>query len=120
MVASMTNLPAYLALLRAMTLVAAALVTLAACGGVAYTYDPQTRQVTNMKRFSSMEAGTYDAIDAPLRNEIGGRRPPGGHKTWAGFWRTRIGWWREYKDAHYEEYFFRKRRELGLSGFERP
>ena len=56
----------------------------------------------------------YDSIDLALKEELRGRHPSGGSKTWREYWEARIAAWRRYNNVDYENYFYRHRKELGL------
>jgi hypothetical protein len=95
-------------------------VMLSGCGGVVYRVDPQTRESTVIRRFSHQEDLIYESIDSSLADERAGKRPSGGMKTWRQYWRASILAWRRHVHPQYEEYFFRRRAQIGLTSIERP
>ncbi len=95
--------------------IVSAMLAFAGCGGVVYTYDPQTREITNVRRLSRADDFIYESIDSHLSVEKRGVKPPGGHTSWATFWQARIRYWRESADSGYETYYRRRRSEMQLS-----
>ena len=91
-----------------------ALVSLTACSGVVYEYNPATQKVVEKARPSSWDQLIYSSIDSHLSDEMQGRRPSGGKKNWDEFWRASISMWRSQRSPQYEEYLLRRRKELGL------
>ena len=93
---------------------------LASCGGgVEYALDPKTHRITSVRHFSSEKEIIYHSIDSALADEMQHRRPSGGVKTWREYWQNSISAWRQYKNFEYENYLYRRRRELGLKELER-
>jgi hypothetical protein len=53
-------------------------------------------------------------IDLGLVEEKKGERPPEGAKTWHQHWESSISLWRRSNHSKYEQYFMRRRKEIGL------
>ena len=99
-------------------LFACSALTLIGCGGVVYEYDPSTGSVKT-HRFSTYDEKIYYSIDVPLSEEMQGRHPSAGTKTWREYWEWRISLWRKQNDQKYEDYFYRRRKEMGLKDLNR-
>jgi uncharacterized protein YceK len=55
------------------------------------------------------------SIDLELQREKRGEHPPSSKKTWREYWEWRRSLWRKQSEAkQYDQYFARRRKELGL------
>lgn len=56
-------------------------------------------------------------IDSALRAEKQGSKPPAGKSGWREYWDGCISAWNAYHRPDYEEYFRKRRKQLGLADF---
>lgn len=55
------------------------------------------------------------SIDLELQREKRGERPSSGKSSWRDYWQWRRSLWRKDKQAkQYDQYFAKRRKELGL------
>jgi hypothetical protein len=60
------------------------------------------------------------SIDMQLEREKRADRPPSGKHSWREYWEWRISLWRKEKHGRdYDQYFARRRKELGLPELKR-
>lgn len=89
---------------------------LVGCGGaVVYEGDLRTGQFTKVRGISTMQDAIKHSIGFELEMEQRGERPNAGAKTWAAYWEHSIKTWRKYGNQEAEAYYYRRRKELGLS-----
>jgi hypothetical protein len=94
------------------------LINLVGCGGVFQEYNSSTGSVTT-HRFHSQEEKAHYFIDLRLSEEMQGRHPSAGKKTWREYWEWTVSLWRQHNNLEDERYFYRRRKELGLKDVDR-
>jgi hypothetical protein len=90
------------------------LLMISGCGEVFLRPDPRTGKFRKVARMSTLEEGTYQSIDSELAKEANGQSPSAGKKSWREYWEWSISLWREHGYQKYEDYFYRRRKEMGL------
>ena len=99
-------------------LVAFLLLLFAGCGGVIYEYGPNRTNSMKVRSYSNWDEYVYYAIDSDLIDELHGRAPSAGHKTWGSYWQVQISFWRKdlKNGPKYLQYFAARRKAIGLRG----
>jgi hypothetical protein len=100
-----------------------ALALLTGCSSGWFGHSRGAKQsATAANRASSARALNWmqTSIDMELQREKGGQRPPSGKPSWRAYWDWRISLWHKEKHSKdYEQYFVRRRKELGLPQLKR-